>query len=215
MVSAVLFDLDCVFVDTEKLSIRASDEVLARHGIERKPEELARVFGRRTIENYRELIESRGLRLDPAELAREKEELYFKMISGRLSPKEGVLELIGELEKAGVRIAVVSSSGIERVKKTLDEIKLSSEFDQIISGDCCRLGKPDPAPFLYAAKKLRVKPEKCVAIEDADAGIAAAKAAGMMVIGVKNKNTHGQTLKGADLVVVELSEVNLTVLNGL
>jgi len=215
MVSVVLFDLDGVLVDSEELSIRASNEVLGAHGIVRTKEELSRVFGRRSLDNYTELIEFRGLDLDPRELVSEKEEFYFKLIQGNLEPKQGVVDLIEELEESGFLIAVVSSSGLERLERTLIEIGLIEEFDLVVSGDCCEIGKPDPAPYLHAAKELGVDVRECIVIEDAEAGVKSGKAAGMKVVAVRNKNTHGQDLGSADLVVSELSEVNLSVLNSL
>ena len=215
MIKAVLFDLDGVLVDSEPISSEASDRILASVGIVQTPEEKRKVFGRRTYDNYRAAIEARGLDIDPAELVKRKNKLFAKLIKGRLKLLPGVLRLLGELKGAGVKVAVVSSSSLERVNVTLEEVGLILEFDVIVSGDCCVLGKPHPQPFLMAAERVGVKPKDSVVIEDAEAGALAGKAAGMKVVAVRSPHTHGQDLSKADKMVDSLEEVDLRLLNSL
>ncbi len=212
---AVLFDLDGVLVDSESISREASDTVLARHGIFLEDEERTLVFGRRTIDNYRRHVERRGLDLDPQKLVEEKVEYYNKLIKGRLKPLPGVLDLLGALDDAGLMKAVVSSSPLDRVNASLEEVGLLLEFEVILSGDCCVKGKPDPEPFLLAAERLGVKPSECVVIEDAEAGVLASKAAGISVVAIKSPNTHSQDLSSADRIVKSLTEVDLELLRSL
>lgn len=215
MVKAVLFDLDGVLVDSEPISSEASDKVLAEVGIYLTDEERRDVFGKRTVDNYRNHIEKRGLNLDPHELVRKKNALFGKLIKGRLKPLPGVLDLLAVLDDAKVKKAVVSSSPLERVNASLEEVGLLLEFDLILSGDCCIRGKPEPEPFLMAAEKFAAKPSECVVIEDAEAGVLAAKAAEMKCVAVRSPNTFGQDLAKADLVVDSLEDVNLEVLQSL
>ena len=212
MAKAVLFDLDGVIVDSEPFSSEASDRVLASVGIVQTPHEKKLVFGRRTMDNYRAAIEARGMKVDPAKLVSKKNRLFGKLIKGRLKPMDGVLGLLGKIRAAGLKVAVVSSSPLERVNATLEEVGLILEFDLILSGDCCAKGKPDPEPFLMAAQRLGVEPKDCVVIEDAQAGVEAAKAAGMKVIAVLSPHTHGQDLGRADRIVKSLKEVDMAVL---
>ena len=209
MVSAVLFDLDGVLVDSEEFSSQASDAVLAKVGIVQTPEEKKNVFGRRTHENYQAAIDARGLDIDANELVMRKNRLFAEIIKGRIKPLEGVVELIKHLRESGIRIAVVSSSPLDRVNATLTEVNLLLEFELIISGDCCVMGKPDPEPFLLAAERFYVKPEECIVVEDAQAGVASGKAAGMKVLAVKSPNTHGQDLSKADKIVDSLRGVDI------
>jgi len=214
-VKAVLFDLDGVLVDSEPISTEASDKVLAEVGIYLTKEERSEVFGKRTIDNYRRHIKRRGLNLDAEELVREKNKVFAKLIRGRLKPLPGVLSLLASLDDAGIRKAVVSSSPLDRVNASLEEVGLLLEFEVILSGDCCVRGKPDPEPFLLAAERLGVEASACVVIEDAEAGILAAKAAGMKCVAVRSPNTFGQDLSKADLIVGSLEEVDVKVLAGL
>ena len=141
--------------------------------------------------------------------------MFKKLIKGRLEPLPGVLELLAGLGDAGVRKAVVSSSPLDRVNASLEEVGLLLEFDVVLSGDCCSRGKPDPQPFLFAAERLGVKPSECVVIEDAEAGILAAKTARMKCVAVKSPHTFGQDLSKADLIVESLLEVNVGLMMGL
>jgi HAD superfamily hydrolase (TIGR01509 family) len=215
MLKAVLFDMDGVLVDTEHYSTMASEEVLARHGIIQTPEEKKNVFGRRTLDNYRDAVNARGLSIDPQQLVKEKNRRFAEIIAGKVKPMEGVSELLGQLDKAGVSKAVVSSSPLDRVNVTLMESGLFEHFKTIISGDCCKLGKPNPEPFLLAAQTLNAKPGECLVIEDAQAGIEAGKDAGMKVLAVKSPNTHGQDLTKSDLIVDSLRDVNLKILENM
>jgi beta-phosphoglucomutase len=212
---AVLFDLDGVLVDSEPYSMEASNRVLAEAGIIQTPEERRMVFGRRTIDNYRALIKARNLDLDANGLVARKNRLFAELIEDRLKTMPGVLELLAEIKDAGLKVAVVSSSSLDRVNATLEEVGLILEFDLILSGDCCVKGKPDPEPFLLAADKLGVNPKDCVVVEDAEAGILAAKAAGMKVVAVESPNTHGQDLSRADAVVKSTEEVNVDLMRSL
>ena len=215
MIKAVLFDLDGVLVDSEPFSMEASSRVLAEFNIVRTPEEEKMIFGRRTIDNYRTLVESRDLKVTPEDLVKKKVGIFKKLIKGKLKPLPGVLDLISKVKTRGFKTAVVSSSPLERVNASLEEVGLILEFDLILSGDCCRRGKPDPEPFLLAAERLGVKPEECVVVEDAEAGIMAGKAAGMKVVAVRSPNTFGQDLSRGDVIVNSMEKVNVGLLGGL
>ncbi|MFC2162830.1 HAD family hydrolase [Candidatus Altiarchaeota archaeon] len=212
MIKAVLFDLDGVLVDSEVISRKASDKILADAGIFQTEQERKRVFGRRTLDNYRDAIEARGLDVDPQELVGKKNQLFKKLIIGELKPLPGVLDFIGLIKDNELKTAVVSSSPLERVNASLEEVGLLLEFDFIISGDCVSKGKPDPEPFLLAAEMLKVHPGGCIVVEDAQAGIDAGKAAGMRVIAVRSPNTHGQDLSKADVILDSLEDAGPSLL---
>lgn len=210
-----MFDLDGVLVDTEVISREASDRVLKEVGISQTDEERKKVFGRRTFENYKAAIEARGLDIDPQKLVDKKNELFKKMIKGRLKPLPGIGKLLASLKEAGYKLAVVSSSPEGRVYATLDEVKLTDKFDAIVTGDCCVKGKPNPEPFRVAAKRIGVRPSECVVVEDAEIGVEAAKAAGMKVIAVKSPNTFGQNLNKADMILDGTEKLTLRILGGM
>src|SRR5581483_7915953 len=101
-----------------------------------------------------------------------------------LKPLPGVRELLERLEREEIPRAVVTSTPRANLDMILDAIRISGCFQALVSAEDTAKGKPDPAGFLLAAERLGVAPESCVVIEDAPAGVQAAKAAGMRAIAV-------------------------------
>ena len=114
----------------------------------------------------------------------------------------GARELLKELRERKVKIALASSS--KNAKKVLEKIGLRNVFDVIVDGYDIKRAKPDPEIFLLSAERLKKNPSQCVVIEDAQAGITAAKRAGMYAVGIGDP----QILKGADIVVKGVYELD-------
>ena len=111
-------------------------------------------------------------------------------------------------------MAIASSAPLENIQLILQRLGIDSFFQAIVWGREVSEGKPSPQGFLLAARKLGVKPQDCVAIEDAVAGVAAAKGAGMKCVAVTT--THNRAnLKEADLIVDSLEAVDMDVLGRL
>lgn len=200
--------MDGVLVDSVPMALEAGDSVLKSYGVIRTDKERRMAMGRKAIENYTYYVKSRGLKADPWEIIAKRDELYFKMIKGRLRALAGSAALIAELEKAGLKMAVASGSDARWVKANLEEVGLLAPFKTLVTADDIKNGKPDPEGFLLAAKRLGAKPEECVVFEDAENGVKAAKAAGMLCVGITN--TPGQDLSRADIVVKSMEELSLS-----
>lgn len=206
MVQAVIFDLDGVLVDSEEFSMEATEQMLKELGIELTLEERERAFGRTDLDSYRECIKDRKLSLNPEDMVRRKEEIYSKLISGKLKPIEGAAELIQSLGEKAVRMAVASSGTRNKIRASLREIGFEGLFETVVSAEDITQGKPNPEIFLKAAERLGVPPAQCLVIEDAQAGVEAAKAAGMKCLAFKSPNTHGQDLSKADKTIDSLKQ---------
>jgi HAD superfamily hydrolase (TIGR01509 family) len=213
MIKAAIFDLDGVLVDTIPYAVQAGNATLKEYGITRTTEEIKKAMGRKAIVNYTEYVRSRGLDIEPAALIKKRDILFFKMIKGNLKPLPGVRAFLAGLERGGFRMAVASSSSRAWVSTCLAEAGLLKWFSIIVTGDDVKTGKPDPEPFLLAAKMLGVMPEECTVFEDAENGVEAAGAAGMKCVGITN--TPGQDISDADLVVGSLEEINVEKLRSL
>ena len=207
MIKAVIFDLDGVLVDTEAFSGRAGEKVLKEHGIELTPEERRRAFGRPDLDSYSKYIKSRGLDLNPEKLVEEKDRVYSEMIKGRVRPLPGARKILELLKEKGIPFAVASSGTLVKVRASLTETGLLGLINILVSADDISRGKPDPEIFLKAAEKLGMEPEHCLVIEDAEAGIESAKAAGMRCLALKSPNTYGQDFSKADRILDSLSEM--------
>lgn len=174
---AYLFDCDGTIADSMPLHYLAWKKALGEWGCE-FPEDLFYSWGGMPVREIISTLNQRhGLAMPVDEVAHRKESLYYELL-----PKlTAVPEVLEEIESAHGRIpfAVVSGSTRESVTKSLEAMRLLGKFDVMVcAGDYTR-AKPDPEPFLLAAKKLGVAPERCLVFEDTDMGIQAAKAAGM------------------------------------
>ncbi|NDD91336.1 HAD family phosphatase [bacterium] len=180
--AALLFDLDGTLVDSMPIHNTVWEETLRENGCLITSEilqEYAGIPSERTIE----LLNDRfGWKLDPKRITETKEERAFELLSS-LRPIPSVLQYV-ESYYQKVPLAVVSGGSRELVRRTLESTQLLRYFGAVISFNDAPRAKPHPDPFLMAAKKLRVSPLDCVVFEDGQAGIVAAKAAGMRVIQV-------------------------------
>jgi beta-phosphoglucomutase-like phosphatase (HAD superfamily) len=130
-----------------------------------------------------------------------------------------VVELLDDAAAEGFRVAIASSSGLEWVDGHLARLGLRSRFAAVVTRDdlsgADARTKPAPDLFLLAADRLGVEPAHCVAFEDSPNGVAAARAAGMVVVGVPGPMTVGLDMSAADLVVPSLAEIDLATLRKL
>ena len=198
----VLWDMDGVLVDTGEFHFQAWSETLAEHGIPFDRERFRITFG---MNNTGILSVLLGRPPAPgllAEISDRKEDRFRRAIQGRAQPLPGVLCWLGRLAALGVPQAIASSAPVANIDAVVDELGLRAYFRAVASGFDLP-GKPDPAVFLRAASLIGVPPGRCVVVEDAVAGVEAAKRAGMKVIAVTNTNPAG-ALRAADLVVERL-----------
>lgn len=178
---AFLFDLDGTLADSMPLHNQAWIATFAQRGCSITEEiilEYAGVQNPRTVELLNERF---GWKLDPHELAEEKEARFFTKIE-KVVPVAAVLAIArANLHKSR---AIVSGGSRDLVGKILNALQLAEIFPMRVCAEDTKLGKPNPDPFLKAAELLGVKPEQCLVFEDGDPGIQAAKAAGMGVVKV-------------------------------
>ncbi|MGB8353810.1 MAG: HAD family phosphatase, partial [Chthoniobacteraceae bacterium] len=172
-----IFDCDGTLADTMPLHYMAWCAALKDDACT-FPEALFYELGGTPTEKIVEILNERcGTNLPPRETALKKEEIYIKMIP-RILPIEPVIELVNKYH--GSHPMAVASGGYRRVVlQTLNALGIADKFDAIVGAEDYIHGKPSPDPFLEAARRLGVAPEKCLVFEDAQIGIQAAKAAGM------------------------------------
>lgn len=201
---AVLWDLDGVLVDSTPYHFEAYRRLAADHGRELTLAEFRDLIGLRNEAILRRLFGE----LAPEEAARRaerKESLFRELISGRVEALPGAAELVARLREEGVPMAIVSSTPRANVELILRSLGLREAFGAVVGEEDAGRGKPDPEGFLVAARRLGTPPGGCVVLEDAPAGIQAAKAAGMRAIGVTTTRP-AERLGEADLVVERLGD---------
>jgi HAD superfamily hydrolase (TIGR01509 family) len=124
------------------------------------------------------------------------------------------LELLAAAHAAGLKQCLASSAPLENIHLIRDLLGLQRWLDGLVSGDRLAQGKPAPDIFLLAAEQVGCAPKNCVVIEDAPAGVAAAKAGGMRCVAVTTSHPAA-SLTQADRIVASLSEVQVAALQAL
>jgi len=209
----VIFDMDGVLVDSYAPHLRSWCLLAKEIGAPITEAQFASQFGRTSREIIREMFDIKHPR-EVRRLDDLKEVLYRDLIRGRVPRMPGAMTVIKALHAAGFRLAVGSSGPPENVTLVCDEMGLAPFLSATITGADVQRGKPDPQVFATAAEKMGVAPVRCVVIEDAPAGIEAARRAGMSSVGLVG--THeAKALSSADRVVGRLDEIRPAVIHDL
>ena len=207
---AVIFDMDGVIIDSEPIHYAAMQVYNHSLGFDMSHEEYASYIGTRGSDMWEELRIRHALPGTTEELLRGETAAYYRelMTNSNIAPVVGAIELIRECRSAGLRLALASSASRENIEIVEKLFSLQGLFDTTISGEELTRSKPDPAIFLISAKRLGAQPSECVVIEDAQAGVQAAKAAGMVCVGLRLHDFGRQDLSAADMVVESLTELS-------
>jgi HAD superfamily hydrolase (TIGR01509 family) len=202
--AAVIFDHDGLTLDTEQAWTRAEKTLFARYGRAFRAEHkrallgTSRAVAAAKLERMLELPGRGGTLMD------ELHRLALEEVPRGSPPMPGASELVAELRARGVPIGLASNSTRAFVDLALRTAGMLDAFDVTVAADDVRAGKPAPDCYLAAAGALGVPPAACAALEDSATGVAAARAAGMFVIGVPS--FPGVELAGADLVAASLED---------
>jgi sugar-phosphatase len=202
---AAVFDLDGTLVDSETRSHESWRHVFRSRGVV-PDDDLIRAFvGRRGVDVH-DLLRERVPEHDPAELMAASSAHFHAPHQPPLGPLAGAVELVRQISAAGVPLALVTSAGRRYAEETLTELGVRPLFSVVVTAGDVTVGKPDPEGYRAAARRLGVLPAACVVFEDAPAGVAAAKAAGMYCVAVATTHTP-EDLAGADQVVPDLTKI--------
>ena len=183
MIEAVIFDMDGLMLDTERMARPAWFRAMEEFGATLSDEQYLRIVGRNSVDSRKILKEILGADFPQEDCRNRMREIYYADIAENGIPiKPGLTELLDFLEAESIKIAVATSTAREFTIPKLELTGLDSYFKIIVSGDDIENGKPAPDIFLMAAKLLETFPERCVVLEDSFSGIRAAHAAKMIPI---------------------------------
>lgn len=195
---ACLFDLDGVLVDTAIYHFQAWKNLGSKFGYVLTEEQNEQLKGVSRVESLNRILAWANYSATEEQISAwliEKNENYLELIS-TMNPSEilpGVVDFLGQLKKAGYKIALGSAS--KNAEIILAKTGLTEWFDLIVDGNMVTKSKPDPEVFLKGAMGLGVEPAACIVFEDAQAGIEAAKAGNMRAIGIGEAEMLGQADK--------------------
>lgn len=206
--TAVIFDMDGVIFDTERVYLESCVEAAAELGLGDVRELCISCIGvtaEMTKKCFDGAIPDQQLCTSFWELARRKTR---EKLSGGMPVKDGARELLSLLYEKSIPIALASSTITQTVIRELTSADLFRYFAHIVGGDKVEKSKPDPEIFLRAAEMLGVSAEDCIVLEDSKNGIRAARAAGMMAIMIPDLIPPDDEMKEkADIIVNSLNDV--------
>ena len=203
-VQAVIFDMDGVIFDSERLVIECWEVIAAKHNIPDIVEICMRVQGNNREETGKRFREKYG-RDFPYEMYKKEVTALFRdrYGEGRLPLKPGVVKILEELKRNNIPLALASSTRSDIVKLEMEEANLLSYFDVVLGGDMVPRSKPEPDIFLAAAAALQAEPKCCYVLEDSHNGIRAAYRAGMHPVMVPDMQQPTEEIRGIAEAVVE------------
>lgn len=210
-IKGVIFDLDGVLVSTDNCHYLGWKRMADEEGIPFDREINQRLRGVSRMESLEIILEKAGrayTREEKEALAARKNAYYVELI-GNLRREDvlpGALDTLALLRQMGIRMAIGSSS--RNTPLILKQIGLEDAFDGIADGNRIARSKPDPEVFVLAARLLALPPENCLVVEDADAGIEAAAAAGMRALGVGFASAnHKAAWRAGNLAEVDWTQI--------
>lgn len=212
--TGLIFDLDGVLVDTARYHFKAWKRLAEQYDVDFDEERNELLKGVSRVESLNKILEWGGKSLPEAEFnsAMERKNNWYLEFIDSMSPDEvlpGVQDFLETAKSKGYKIALGSAS--KNAPRILDKVGLTHLFDSIVDGNRTTRSKPDPEVFLLGASDLKLTPDQCVVFEDAQAGVQAAKAGGMMAIGIGAP----EVLNKADHVVLGFAEFTLENLESL
>ena len=210
--TAIIFDLDGVLVDSVGLNWTAYNQVLnSDYGVNVAKKDLYKYVGLTLTTQVELLSKDFKINIDKEDFANKTYRIKNELFKN-IEPMPGVVNLLKGLKNNNFKIAIGTSSSMEQAKLKLTNAGILSYFNTIITEDDVDDPKPSPDVYLKCAIKLGVVPRECIVFEDAPNGIASAHSAHMKCIAIKTPYVAPENLNKADLIVENLTEVDLSVI---
>jgi HAD superfamily hydrolase (TIGR01509 family) len=216
-IQAVVFDLDGILMDSEWISFLVWREVAAANGGTLKAEHYPTMIGLTAEETAEYVMQVSGARFDLTETVAYVWREVTARIAAGIEPLPGSGELLNELARRGLPMAIASNSPTAYIHTALNGLGLANYFSVIVGIDQVPQGKPAPDVYLLAAERLNVSPERCLVLEDSLVGSQAGLAAGMRVLAVPSKHDHSAKFSACYGIydsLIEVGESLDVILNG-
>ncbi len=203
MIKAILWDLDGTLVDSEEYHWIAWRETLAAEGVTITYDLFLASFGQKNDRILKKWLPEGSTPETIERIGAAKEAEYRRLAVARgLAPLPGAAEWVSRLKADGWHQAIASSAPRENVEVMLKALDLRGYFDAVTSAEDVTAGKPDPQVFLIAASRLNMPASQCVVVEDAAAGVEAARRAGMRCVAVSRTGQLPADISATSLVAL-------------
>lgn len=208
MIKAVIFDFDGIIIDSEPLWMEAEIGVFKSVGVNLNHELCRQTTGLNTLDSIRYWFDIyKWTNKTTSELYKEIMDAMHALIVERVELKEGFPDVLQMFIDRNLPVAVASASPLFLITAALEKFNLRDHFSIINAGDDEEMGKPHPALFLGAARRLGIEPVHCLAFEDSFNGAISAKAARMKLVAVPDKQDFASTrFDFADLKIATLTD---------
>jgi pseudouridine-5'-monophosphatase len=208
--SHVIFDLDGVLLDTEPLYTSATQQIVGEYGKVFDWSIKGDMIGRSALDGARTMIEALGVPLEPEEYLRRRKPILDALFP--TAPEiPGARRFVAQLAERRIPLALATSSETYQYHLKIERHDWFSTFEIVVCGDDARIHALKPAPdiFLVTAGELGAHPEDCLVFEDSLAGVEAAKAAGMQVVALPDREMDASRYTLADVVVRSYEDIRL------
>ncbi|MBI2010249.1 MAG: HAD family phosphatase [Candidatus Chisholmbacteria bacterium] len=206
-ISAIIFDLDGLLVDSEPVQFETSRILFRRYGRQFTLTHLKKFLGVRVVEELSILKHQWQLKPTVGELLAERKEILRRLTREKMQLFPGVKELLTLIRRFHIPIGLGTSAEKWYVDEIMSKFALRPYFKTIISSADVQNGKPHPEVYLKVAAQLGISPAHCLVLEDAVTGVAAAHAAGMMCFAVPSVYTKHLDYSQADKIFTSLNKV--------
>ncbi len=205
---AILFDFDGTLINSETLHFNALTDLLKPYGIYYPWDVYAeRMAGKPSIYSLEDIIKEHNLDISLQELLKEKQQLSYKNL--RTSKTEfmpGALATLNYLKEKNITMALVTGSDRKMVEIVFEKTNLAPYFKTTVTASDVAQTKPHPESYIQCLKRLNLKPDNCIVIEDTLSGLTAAKDAGLTCIVVQHDKKQHVRLQRADAIFEHLDE---------
>jgi len=202
---AVVFDMDGLMIDTERLYFEVERVIARDFGKEVKDETLWKMMGRKPIEAITVFAEDLGLDISPEELLGIRDNLFVKKLVNEVEAMPGLSDILNSL-KGKLKMGIATGSPSKFLKIVLDKLNIGGYFDIFVTSDEVQKGKPDPEVYNIAAMRLQVLPSECIVLEDSSNGALAAVKAGCYTIAVPSVYTDKQDFSFVNYIARDLRD---------
>lgn len=199
-IEAVIFDMDGVIVHSNPIHKTTINEFCTKYGLEVSDKELReKVYGR-TNQDWIPAVFGDISQERIEELADEKEQMFRDVFDPKEHIVPGIIEFLDKLKEKGIKMVVATSAPVENAVHILEGLEITDYFNAVLNSSHVTKSKPDPEPYLKAAKAIGISPEQCIVFEDSISGVQSGLGAGAKVVGVATTHTH-EELTSCQLVV--------------